>query len=291
MKWIIEDEYDGMLVREYLRTVRAFSRRILKAVKDEGIILQNGESVTVRSVLKKGDTLEVNMPVESPGKNMTPHFIPLDIVFEDDDVLVINKPAGISTIPSRLHSERSLAHGILYYYREKGLPYTVHIVTRLDKDTSGLLLVAKHRFSHSLLSRDQKGKGVSRQYKALAEGYLKQKSGTIYAPIGRKETSIIEREVREDGQEAITHYEVIEELSGFSFVRIHLDTGRTHQIRVHFSHIGHPLLGDDLYGGSTRYMKRQALHCDRLSFVHPITREKMTFTIPLPEDMANVLQI
>ncbi|TCT22400.1 23S rRNA pseudouridine1911/1915/1917 synthase [Melghiribacillus thermohalophilus] len=291
MKWTIEKKDAGMLVRDYLRTVRAFSRRVLKAVKDEGRILQNGHDVTVRSILREGDILEVHLPKETKGKKMEPRYMPLEIVYEDSAVLVVNKPAGIPTIPSRRHSEKSLAQGILHYYREKGLSYTVHVVTRLDRDTSGLLLVAKHRFSHSLLARAQKEKEIKRRYKALIEGHLDMKSGTINAPIGRKEISMIEREVRHDGRPAVTHYEVIREFTDFSLVNIRLETGRTHQIRVHFSYIGHPLLGDDLYGGNKKYLGRQALHCDHLSFTHPESYQEMEFSAPLADDLKRVMNM
>lgn len=290
MKWIIEEKYDGMLVRDYLKLVRAFSRRMVKIVKFQTRgILVNGQDVTVRHLLAAGDELVIIFPDESRGEFMFPKEIGLDIVYEDDDVMVINKQAGIATIPSRHHPEVSIANGLVYYYEQKGLPFTVHVVTRLDRDTTGLLLIAKHRFSHSLLAAGQKAKTVKRKYYAIVEGKLEKKEDTINAPIDRKKGSIIERAVVAGGQEAITHYQVLEEKDGFSLLKVELETGRTHQIRVHFSNLGHPLLGDDLYGGHLEDIHRQALHCFSLTFEHPTTKKLMHFEVDLPEDMKRVL--
>ncbi|MDY0407916.1 RluA family pseudouridine synthase [Virgibacillus soli] len=214
----------------------------------------------------------------------------MNIVYEDDAVLIIDKQAGVTTIPSLYHSNDSIANGILAHYEKYHIPYTVHIVTRLDRDTSGLLLVAKHRYSHSLLAASQKARKINRTYTALTEGILTKKIGTIDAKIGRKADSIIERTVCLDGQQAITHYEVLEEKEQLSVVRVSLETGRTHQIRVHFSWLGHPLIGDDLYGGSQALLNRQALHCSQLSFIHPFTNREMVFHSTLPKDMQRLIQ-
>ncbi len=279
------------MIRSYLREIHGFSRKLIKSIKfNGGEILVNGERKTVRHKLTEGEVLAVHFPAEMKSEYMNPEQIPLDIIYEDDDIVVLNKQAGIVTIPSGIHTSGTLSNGLLYHYEKHNIPYTVHIVTRLDRDTSGLLLVAKHRYSHSILSAAQKSGAINRRYKAIIEGQLSDKAGTIRMPIGRKEGSIIERTVREDGKHAVTHYHVLEETSAHSLVNVQLETGRTHQIRVHFSHLDRPLAGDDLYGGSHELMNRQALHCDFLSFKHPVTKKGMEFSIPLTQDMLGVLR-
>ncbi|WP_284139400.1 RluA family pseudouridine synthase [Virgibacillus sp. LDC-1] len=291
MKWIIHKKQGGMLIRDYLRIEHAFSRRIIKAIKFEGgEIRVNGEIKKVNEPLAEGDELSIRFPIEKKAAYMNPAAIPLDIVYEDEAILVINKQAGIATIPSLNQNELTIANGVLAYYEQKNIPYTIHIVTRLDRNTSGLLLIAKHRYAHSLLSNSQIAGHIHRKYRAIAEGVLQSKSGSIRTKIGRKEGSIIEREVREDGKEAATNYTVIAEKDTHSLLDIVLETGRTHQIRVHFSSIGHPLAGDDLYGGSTLRIKRQALHCRELAFEHPFTKKELTFQAAMPTDMEALLK-
>ncbi|WP_405027653.1 RluA family pseudouridine synthase [Lentibacillus songyuanensis] len=291
MKWIIKQKHDGMLLRDYLQHVQGISRRILKAVKyDGGKILVDGKQQSVRTQIKQGEAVQLLFPPEIIGNGMKAESMPLQVIYEDDAVLVIDKPSGVATIPSMNQSSGTIANGVLAHYQRHNLPYTVHVVTRLDRDTSGLLLIAKHRYSHSLLSRSQKTGEVKRCYQAIVEGELSADYGTISEPIGRKEGSIIERTVIESGKPAMTHYQVIQQKKGMSLVDIHLETGRTHQIRVHFSYIGHPLAGDNLYGGSKRFITRQALHCRCIAFVHPFTHNNMHFESPLPDDMAQFNQ-
>lgn len=291
MEWIIEKKHEGMLLRDYLREVRGFSRRILKAVKfDGGAILVNGIEQSVRYPLSAGDKLMIHFPKESRSNSMQPEPMELSIIYEDNDILVINKASGLPAIPSFHHPNGTLANGLLAHYEKQKSSATVHIVTRLDRDTSGLLLVAKHSYSHSILAAQQQTKAVQRTYQAIVEGCLSKQAGTIHVPIGRKPGSIIEREIRSDGKDAVTHYKVEKKTTKHSFITVQLETGRTHQIRVHFSGTGYPLCGDTLYGGSTHLIKRQALHCSLLSFIHPITKELLYFTAELPQDMVNVLQ-
>ncbi|AIF42788.1 RluA family pseudouridine synthase [Virgibacillus sp. SK37] len=286
MEWKIEPFYDGKLIRDYLQEVQGFSKRIMKALKyDGGELLVNGNPETVTFKLSAGDTLSILFPPEQKGSYMKAEEIPVDIVYEDDGLLVLNKSAGMPVSPSYQHTSGTVANALLGYYEKMDIPYTIHIVTRLDRDTSGLMLVAKHRYSHSLLSVQQQTGAVKRKYKAILQGHLPEKNGIIDYPIGRKEGSIIERTVVEDGKHAITHYRITKEWIEHSLADVQLETGRTHQIRVHFSYMGYPLAGDDLYGGSKQWMNRQALHCDELSFVHPFTKKQMQFCAPLPADM------
>ncbi|KFM99887.1 RluA family pseudouridine synthase [Bacillus clarus] len=290
LKWDIKEVEEGILVREFLKT-KGISKAALTDIKFHGGAIEvNGEHASVRHMLQTGEELKVFFPVEARSEGMEAENIPLCIVYEDDAVLVMNKEAYMSTIPSREHPSGSVANALLYHYDKQNLASTVHIVTRLDRDTSGLMLIAKNRFVHHLLSRQHQQKQVKRTYEAIVHGELSDEAGTIDAPIGRKADSIIERTVCEEGQRAVTHFRVIESSSNQTLVALELETGRTHQIRVHMAHIGHPLLGDDLYGGQRDVIKRQALHSTSLTFYHPILEKEMSFFASIPSDMQEVLR-
>ncbi len=286
LTWLVESDCDEQPLRLFLREKAQLSRRTLSDIKfNGGLILLNGEEVTVRALVHTGDEVTISLPAEEISNGLQPEEIKLDIVYEDEHLLVINKGAKMATIPSREHPHHTLAHAVLGYYKRKGIPATFHAVNRLDKDTSGLLLVAKHRFAHDRLSKLQQKGRVKRFYEAFVQGELQQEKGVIDAPIARNPSSIIARQVSADGQRALTHFAVKSRRGGYTYVEVQLETGRTHQIRVHFSYLGHPLLGDDLYGGSKSYIERQALHCVRLEFDHPFTNERKMFVQPLPPDM------
>ncbi|QOR67602.1 RluA family pseudouridine synthase [Cytobacillus suaedae] len=290
LEWTITEESNGILIKDFLKE-KHISKAALTDIKfDGGDIIVNGLTVTVRYALKAGDHLRVVFPYESPSKELISEPIPLNIVYEDKYILVINKPAVISTIPSREHPRGSLANALKYYYESIELASTIHIVNRLDRDTSGLLIVAKHRHVHHLFSEQQKKGDISRRYEAVVHGVIKEDSGRIVAPIGRKSDSIIEREVRDDGQFAATNYTVLKRYDKHTHVSLKLETGRTHQIRVHMTYQGHPLLGDTLYGGNRTLINRQALHCCEVRFLHPILLEEMEFESDLPEDMKELLK-
>ncbi|MBY0144778.1 RluA family pseudouridine synthase [Neobacillus niacini] len=290
LQWEINELQAGSIIREFLKE-EEISRVALTDIKfNGGKILVNDMEVNVRYMLKEGEVLTVIFPRENPSEGAAGEKIPLDILFEDQYLLVVNKPAGMSTIPSREHPTGSLANALVGYYEEIGLSATSHIVTRLDRDTSGIVLIAKHRHVHHLLSKQQKNGNIKRTYEALAEGNFALEKGTIEKPIGRKLDSIIEREVRSDGQYACTHYCVLKRHKEFTHVELQLKTGRTHQIRVHMSFIGHPLLGDDLYGGTLSLIARQALHCKIIQFPHPFTGQNMIFTADLPLDMSELIK-
>ncbi|PTY78311.1 RNA pseudouridine synthase [Heyndrickxia sporothermodurans] len=282
LQWTIVQKDEEKIIRQFL-SEKDISRRALTDIKFAGgQITVNEREENVLYQLKCGDRLEVTFPPEKSSETLIGEDIPIQIIFEDKDLLVIDKPAFMNTIPSREHPHGSLANALIGYYQKKSIDATVHIVTRLDRNTSGLVLVAKHRYIHHLLSQMQQKRMIKRTYEALVEGVLSKDDGTIDAPIGRKESSIIEREVRADGKAARTHYHVLKRRSKFCHIRLSLDTGRTHQIRVHMSYIGHPLLGDDLYGGSTDIYERQALHCSNLTFYHPTLEKEMNFHSDFP---------
>jgi 23S rRNA pseudouridine1911/1915/1917 synthase len=289
LQWKINSQNAGKWVREFLQE-QHISKRALTDIKFKGgRIMVNNQDVTVRYPLRQGDQLVVHFPVEEPSAGIKGEEIPLDIIYEDKYILVVMKPAGMNTIPSREHPSGSLANALIGYYERIGLRATVHVVTRLDRDTSGIVLVAKHRHIHHLLSEQQRMGTIERKYEAFAHGIFSESEGRIEASIGRKNDSIIERVVCEDGQYAVTHFRVKKSFTRFSWLELQLETGRTHQIRVHLSSIGHPLLGDDLYGGNLDQMERQALHCRKISFVHPFQQKRLEFTADLPGDMKELL--
>lgn len=282
----------GMLLREFLHS-KGISKRTLTATKyDGGQLTVNGSEQNVRHRLQVGDEVVIIFPAEQPSEGLYPEDGALDIIYEDEAILIVNKPAGQSTIPSRDHPGGTVANLVAGKFARDGLPTTVHIVTRLDKDTSGLICIAKNRHIHHLLSEQMIASGFHRQYVAIVEGRVQEEKFTIEQPIGRKDGSIIERMVRDDGQFARTDVEVLhhfeqdgQELTTIALV---LHTGRTHQIRVHLKWVGYPLAGDDLYDGTLRWIERQALHCAVLRFRHPLTGTDIQFTSYMPEDMQQI---
>lgn len=279
----------GQLLREAIAEW-GISKRALTAIKfDGGALYVNGEEKNVRHPLSVGDEVTIIFPLEQVSDGLIAQQGNLDIVYEDEALLIINKPPFMSSIPSREHPDGSLANLVCGYFEQQQLASTVHIVTRLDRDTSGLMVIAKHRHIHHLMSEQQKKGLVRRQYEAIVEGTITANFQSIIAPIGRKETSIIEREVRADGQFAQTDVTVLARANNATHIRLTLHTGRTHQIRVHMASIGHPLAGDDLYGGSLTRINRQALHCFYVQFEHPLTKQILVFESELPADIANLL--
>ena len=239
-------------------------------------------------ILEDEDVLRVDLIEKKGSEAIIPVPMKLDILFEDDHVMVINKPAGMPVHPSQGNYGNTLANGIAAYMEEKGVDFVFRAVNRLDRDTSGLLIIAKHMLSSCILSDQVKDHAIHREYAAIVCGKTDD-HGTIDAPIARKDGSTIERVVDlERGEFAVTHYKTLSynEKTDLSYIRLLLETGRTHQIRVHMKHIGHPLPGDFLYHPDYRYMNRQSLHSVYLKFTHPITKEVMEFYAPLPDDMA-----
>lgn len=286
-EWIYENEKE-MLLRTFLRN-QGLSKRLLAKVKFHGgKITVNNEEQNVLVMLKKGDRVRVLVPDEGEHETTVPVDIPIDILYEDEHILVVNKPAGVASIPSRQHPHLSMANRVKGYYKRQGYAdQVIHIVTRLDRDTTGAMLFAKNRYTHALMDQQLRAKKVDRLYNALVSTNtpLPEQHGMIDAPIGRTDDSIINRMVREDGKAALTEYWQERTFPEGVLVKIQLHTGRTHQIRVHFSHIGAPLIGDSLYGGlESEAVNRQALHCKELAFAHPLTGEDFHIAAPLPAD-------
>ena len=288
--YTIDSASAGLRIEQYLRR-RGYSYQNLTQLKKmRESILINGVWSYMRTPLKDGDILTVHIQEPESSPNIPPLKLPLDIVYEDEDIVVVNKPAGMPVHPSLNNYENSLANGLMYYYRKQGKPFIFRCTNRLDRDTSGLTVVAKHMVSSSILSSMGMRHEITREYLAIVRGALNPSEGTIDAPIGRTGSSLIERKIDfENGERAVTHYRVVEEQNGHSLISLILETGRTHQIRVHMKYIGYPLVGDYLYNPDMEYIDRQALHSHRLSFTHPVTGEKMEFTAPLPTDMRKIL--
>ncbi len=283
----VTETESGWSVGHFCTTRLKISRKMLVSIKHHGDILCNGQHVNVGESVHSGDRIHVRFPEEQPAQDMHATNGELDILFEDEWLLVVNKPPGMASIPSRLHPERSLSNFVLGYYREQRIPYAIHIVNRLDRDTSGLVVFAKHALAHHQLSKMQQNGLLDRRYVAFIEGTISPQ--TINLPIGQTDHSFMERMVRADGQQAITHILASESFQAFnrdlSRLTIKLETGRTHQIRVHLAALGHPLVGDTMYKG-TPLIARQALHSASATFPHPGTGEVMTFVAPLPDDLS-----
>lgn len=290
--WIYESS-EKQQVKTFLRT-KGISRGLLAKIKFQGGKIEvNYREENAVHYLKDKDRVDITIPDEKGHETTVPIDIPIDIVYEDEHILVVNKPFGVASIPSRDHPKGTMANRVKgYYVRENYIDQVIHIVTRLDRDTTGLMLFAKHGYAHALLDKELQSKKLHKKYVCLVNGKIAAKThGTIEAPIGRPEDSIIRRIVHPKGKTALTEYWVKESYDNATLVDVQLHTGRTHQIRVHFAHIGYPLMGDDLYGGEkNQWVKRQALHCCELDFIHPFTQKKITIKSKYPEDISEWLK-
>ena len=283
---------NGLRADTVLREAMRVSGSVIKHVKRlPGGILLDGKQIWTSCPVSTGQTLSLLVgDLESSGAKPCPG--PLDIVWEDEDLVILNKPAGIPTHPSPTEVNHTLGNFLSYYYKEKGIPFVFRPVNRLDAPTSGLLAVARHAHAHSLMKEQLHTPDFRRRYLAVCDGAPSPAEGVIDAPLGRDETSRFKRMVRPDGAPSRTRYRVLGQREGRALVELELETGRTHQIRVHMAHMGCPLTGDFLYGREDKsVIGRAALHSHRLDLVHPITGERLSFTAPLPEDMARLFPV
>ena len=282
-----DEHYDNVL--HVLKEQFFLSDRLITKLKKANKIYLNFLPTYTKKSVTVGDTVSVLIDFEEDNSNIVASNIPLNIIYEDDYLLVLNKPANIAIHPSILHFYNSLSNGVKFYFDKLGLKKKIRIVNRLDRNTSGIVILAKNEYIQECLIKQMKTNEFKKEYLAIAKGILESKSGTLNFPIARKEGSIIERTVTSDGDSAITHYDVVKEFNNLSLVHIVLGTGRTHQIRVHFSHIGHPILGDTLYGSPSELINRQALHSYKLTFIHPVTKKVVSLEAPLPNDIKNII--
>ena len=286
--YTIKEAESGRSIAAFLLNSGYSSRLVVHLRNTEGSFLLNGKTVFSNTVLQPKDQLRVHVTDKKTSDQIVPVPMDLSVVFEDEHVLVIDKPAGMPVHPSQGHHENTLANALAYRFASRGEHFVFRAVNRLDRDTTGLLLIAKHKISGAFLSAMTAKKEIRREYLAIVAG-KPEGSGTIDLPIARKDGSTIERCIDMDhGEHAVTHYRCLDYRDdlGCSLVRLRLETGRTHQIRVHMKAIGHPLLGDFLYNPDYRFIGRQALHSYTVAFRHPITGEAMEFTAPMPEDFS-----
>lgn len=288
--YTVPPELDGVPVRHILKAQLHFSSHaVSRLTRAEGGITVNGVHARTVDIVHTGDVVAARSEdLRSPKLLPTPGDWPLPVVYEDEHLMILNKPAGMTAHASNFLPGTPTVAGALAYQR--GPDFIFHVVNRLDKGTTGLMAVAKSGYIHDRLRRTLHSDGFFREYRAVCVGCPEPNSGTIDAPIGRDETSTVRRMVRPDGQRAVSHYEVLSEKNGLSLVKLLPETGRTHQLRVHMASIGHPLAGDWLYGTEDpALIARPALHSYRLGLTHPVTGEVLCFTAPLPEDMARLV--
>lgn len=264
-----------------------FSKRLSKKLERNGKILLNGRAVKLNKSIFAGDVLYIEFDEEED--QYAAVDIPIDIIYEDDDLLVVNKQPYIVVHPTRSHQNNTIANGVVYYFKKNNINRKVRFVNRLDMNTSGIVIIAKNPYAHNQLANQMKSNKVEKIYYTIVEGLLKGE-GRINAPITRLNPEDIIRIVHPSGKECITEFKAEKQFNNMTLVKLKLITGRTHQIRVHMKHIGHPIVGDTLYGNKSLFINRQALHCYEMKFKQPITKKDLIITCPMPEDMQRIIK-
>lgn len=295
MDILIDKTLDGQCIRSVLQKELKLSTKMIKHLKYHPLgITVDGKSVTVRHILSLGECLSLAIEDTESSPALTPVDLPLDILYEDDDIVVPAKPADMPTHPSHDHYTDTVANALAFRYAKEGVPFVFRPINRLDRNTSGLLLISRNKRAAGKLTQAMKGGEIQKTYLAVLVGEMREREGVIDAPLHRTQESIIVREVcsptAPDADAARTEYRVLAVENGYSFVLVRPLTGRTHQIRVHFAYAGHPLVGDDLYGTPTPLISRHALHAYRLSFPHPMTEDRLTLSAPLCADMRHLIE-
>lgn len=294
-----DDKENDLMVKEIIRKKFTFSSRLFSKLKLNNLIFLNDKPIRGHIKPNAGDIISVTLPDEI--SDFTPEPIPISIVYEDADLLIINKQPGFVVHPTKGKPCHTIANGIMKYILDTNQKFKIRFVNRLDMDTSGLLIVAKNSHAQDEFTKQMRANHVKKRYIAIVKGTLTEDRGTICAPIGRPDPEKVERGVMEAGHPSTTHYTVLnryplsnnssgDSSKGYTMVELLLETGRTHQIRVHMSHLGHPVVGDHLYGGEAPWLiERQALHARYLSFYHPITGNFMEVEAPLPDDILKLI--
>ncbi|MBF7096909.1 RluA family pseudouridine synthase [Alkalibacter mobilis] len=279
------NESENKLIKDYLQGNKGFSSRLLKFIKREGKILLNGKKVNVIQEMKPGDILTVLMPTEKI--DAEPSEYKIEVVYEDSDVLIVNKEANMVTHPTKGHQENNLANGVAKYFVDHDIDAKIRFVNRLDRDTTGLVIIAKSKFAHQHIQGQMKDDKVVKIYYAVVEGRTPEIEGKIDLPIGRLTEESIVREITDTGKNSVTYYKCLKSNGQNSLVELRLETGRTHQIRVHMKEIGNPLAGDSLYNpeGSNTKIRRQALHSGKVGFFQPRSGQWIEVECRLPDDM------
>ncbi|GCD09129.1 RluA family pseudouridine synthase [Clostridium tagluense] len=299
LTYVVKEDIHEVKLRDYLKYTENLSSRFLKSSGLSGKISVNDKVARLNHRINSNDKIEIDMK-SNEHQNIEPEKMDLDVIYEDIDLIVINKSPGIVVHPTKGYPFGTLSNGVSYYFKERNEKCIVRLVSRLDMDTSGLIIIAKNQFAHMALARDMQSKDLQskdvncktfeKSYMAVVHGNMKNKSGTIDLPIGKPNEEGAKREVWEEGQRSITHYEVIDSFKNGDLLKLILETGRTHQIRVHLSHIGHPIYGDSLYGESeSHYIERQALHAYKLIIPHPRTGDELILEAQLPDDIVKLI--
>lgn len=289
MEIIYTVKENNKTIKQILKEDLFISDRLLIFLRKNKLIYYNNDKlINLNITAKLNNTIKIDLNFEEDNSNVIPIKMDLNIIYEDEALLILNKPAGIPVHPSILHYTNSLSNGVKYYFDSINLKKKIRPVNRLDRNTSGIVIFAKNQYVQECLIYQMQTKEFKKFYLAVVEGHLEKLEGTIDAPINRKENSIIERCVDENGERAVTHYKILKRNfdRNYDLVKCLLETGRTHQIRVHFSYMGHPLIGDTLYGNGSEYISRQALHAYKVEFVHPISHKLMQFTADVPKDFS-----
>jgi len=288
LEYRVTKDNDNQKVSQVLKNKLKFSRGEMRRLKRCAGVMVNGQTVRLNTPVTEGDLIRVNFQDDND-QPVLPQDMPLDILFEDEHILVVNKPSNMLVHPLSYHVLDTLANGVIYHWQQQGHNSKFRAVSRLDKDTSGVILIAKSSYMCHQLSEQMKNGLCRREYLAVVHNRVTMDDGIIDLPIGRPYDDSLIFGVTPLGKEAITHFTVLHCFASGSLVKLRLETGRTHQIRVHMSHLGHPLMGDDLYGGDLDLIHRQALHSWRLQFNHPVTKENMQLEAPLPGDMTTLI--
>jgi 23S rRNA pseudouridine1911/1915/1917 synthase len=287
--YVVDAEDKLTYLRDVFKKKLPLSHALLARLKAQGKIRVNGQVAHTNYLLQTGDRITVDLDLDETS-HILPQDLPVDVIYEDIDLMVINKFAGMAVHPIKNRLEGTLANAVTYYWSQRGESRLFRPVNRLDKGTSGLVLIAKSQYAHQAMFKQQKQGMVRRCYQALVEGVVQEEHGCIDLPIGpARPGSAARRTVDTAGKPAVTHFEVIKRYHAFTLLGLRLETGRTHQIRVHMSHWGHPICGDSVYGQSSSYISHQALHAGRISFLQPRTLAPLHFEVPLPTDMLNLL--
>lgn len=285
---VIELGMEGWKVERVLRQGLGVSRTLLRSAKRRMAIYLNGQPVRANVTVKSGEVLELYM--EKQETDISPQQMALQILYEDDYLLAVNKPPAMLVHPLTYETTGTLANGVLYHWQRQGFVGRFRPIHRLDRNTSGIVLVAKNSYSHQQLQLQMNQGVFKRRYLAIVKGHIEPQAGTIRAPIGLSEGSFIKRTISAEGKPATSHYRILRRFMSGCLVAVQLETGRTHQVRVHMAHLGHPIYGDSLYGGDLTKIKRQALHCTYLAFHHPVNRNWIQLVCPLPEDIKNLIK-
>lgn len=289
LEYKINEQTKHTTIRQVLMNEFNLSDRLILRLKRANQIYLNGIPTHIHHETNINDVISVDISFEEECENIVPTKMDLDILYEDDGLLIINKAPNTPVHPSLNHYEDSLSNGIKYYFTSQGLKRKIRPINRLDKDTSGIVLFAKNEYIQECLIKQMKTNKFEKEYLALVDGIVTKDKQTIVAPIARKESSIIERCVRDDGDYAETEINLISTYKNYSLIKCKLKTGRTHQIRVHTKHIGHPILGDTLYGNHSTLINRQALHAYKVKFIHPVSNMPIQIDCNLPHDMLTLI--